>query len=483
MPDRRDLTVPITLLNAPKRPVKGASVTVRAVVAGCIVALISVFVTALIGIPLAIQTAEKSAKDALSTQASSIAVALRARVLRPKAPEDQRVVQQMTEQLAKQGVTLYLISDGKSEPAGIPDRMIEQITNGQPVSARAQLIDSKLYMIEGRPIGETKTGVILTKSARTGLAKEVLSSLWCPLLAGLAAGVLAGIILGRRLARPIRNAAIAAARLSSGDRGVRLAVEPPAEVERLAIAINDLAEALATSEGRQREFLLSISHELRTPLTTIRGYAEALSDGVVDAEFATSVGQTVLVEAERLDRLVADLLSLARLEAADFTIESSTVDIPELVRSAELAFSPRCVQLGVELRIELPSYPVIVHTDPMRLRQIVDGLMENALRAVPPGQPIVLAVTARQLTSPQGPRGEAVIQVRDGGPGLTDDDIAVAFEKGALHQRYQGIRKVGSGLGLALAAGLARRLGGHLEAGHAPEGGAAFTVYLPQTQG
>ena len=71
------------------------------------------------------------------------------------------------------------------------------------------------------------------------------------------------------------------------------------------------------------------------------------------------------------------------------------------------------------------------------------------------------------------------VEVRDGGPGFTDDDLAVAFERGALHQRYQGVRKVGSGLGLALAAGLVRRLGGRIEAGHAPEGGARFTVWLP----
>jgi two-component system sensor histidine kinase BaeS len=327
-------------------------------------------------------------------------------------------------------------------------------------------------MIEGRPLTDGD-GIVLTRVALTGVGRQVLLSLWLPLLAGLGAGVLAGVLLGRRLTRPIRNAAIAAARLSSGDRGVRLRVEPPAEVGALALSINELAEALTASEGRQREFLLSISHELRTPLTTIRGYAEALADGVVDADSASAVGKTVVAEAERLDRLVADLLSLARLEAADFAIEPTTVELGALLRSAEAAFAPRCAQVGVRLRLEQPSGPISVRTDPVRLRQIVDGLMENALRVVPPGQPVVLAVGA-------GP-SRAIVEVRDGGPGLTDDDLKVAFEKGALHQRYQGERKVGSGLGLALAAGLARRLGGFIEAGHAPEGGARFTVYLPRT--
>jgi two-component system sensor histidine kinase BaeS len=104
------------------------------------------------------------------------------------------------------------------------------------------------------------------------------------------------------------------------------------------------------------------------------------------------------------------------------------------------------------------------------VRQIVDGLCENALRVVPPGAALVLAAYPGQL---------AVVEVRDGGPGFTDDDLAVAFERGALYQRYRGVRKVGSGLGLALAARLVRRLGGTIEAGHAPEGGARFTVGLP----
>lgn len=88
---------------------------------------------------------------------------------------------------------------------------------------------------------------------------------------------------------------------------------------------------------------------------------------------------------------------------------------------------------------------------------------------------MVLAVRAAGAD----PAAGGVLEVRDGGPGFTDDDLAVAFERGALHQRYRGVRKVGSGLGLALAAGLVRRLGGEIAAGHAPEGGAAFTVRLP----
>jgi signal transduction histidine kinase len=467
MPDRSDLTVPIRLLNSPKQTVKGMSVTARAVIVGCIVALISVFVTALIAIPLAVQATERSNREALATQANAIATVLKSRPAK-RIPDSLPLI----EQLRRDDIDAYVVSEGRSSPAGLPDAIVRQIADGKRVSMRGVPVGGKLSLVEGRPLNEGE-GIVLVRPANTGLGRQVLLSLWLPLLAGLGAGVLAGVLLGRRLARPIRNAAIAASRLSSGDRGVRLRVEPPAEVGALAVSINDLAEALATSEGRQREFLLSISHELRTPLTTIRGYAEALSDGVVHAESAEGVGKTISAEAERLDRLVTDLLSLARLEAADFTIEPAAVDLGELIRSAEKAFAPRCAQVGVRLRLEQPSGPIVVQTDPMRLRQIIDGLMENALRIVPPGRPIVLAVGTGA--------SRVVVEVRDGGPGLTDDDLKVAFEKGALHQRYHGVRKVGSGLGLALAAGLARRLGGFIEAGHAPEGGARFTVYLPRT--
>jgi two-component system, OmpR family, sensor kinase len=114
-----------------------------------------------------------------------------------------------------------------------------------------------------------------------------------------------------------------------------------------------------------------------------------------------------------------------------------------------------------------------VRTDPSRLRQVLDGLFDNALRVTPPGAPVVLAVRAEPAL------GALVAEVRDGGPGLTDDDLAVAFTQGVLHQRYRGVRQVGTGLGLAIVHSLVTRLGGRVEAGHAAEGGARFTVLLP----
>ena len=114
----------------------------------------------------------------------------------------------------------------------------------------------------------------------------------------------------------------------------------------------------------------------------------------------------------------------------------------------------------------------MITTDPMRARQILDNLAENALRVSPAGSVIVLAT--------RSDTDGAILEVRDSGPGLTDDDVAVAFEPGVLHERYRGVRPVGTGLGLALVGKLAGGLGGSAQAGAAAEGGARFTVHLPR---
>jgi signal transduction histidine kinase len=445
------------------------SLTARAVTVTCLAALVSVLVTALVALPITVRSANNETRKGLADKAQIAADYIGSR---PREAGQQ----QLTKELRKQGIDVYLVRSGTVVGQGrLPQRIINALGNGNAVHDTA-MIDGHLVFVEAQPLPNTPgSGVVLTARAINGIgALAVVNRLWLALLAGLLAGVVAGALLARRLARPIRNAAQAATRLSAGERSVRLRPEPPAEVEELAQALNGLATALATSEGRQRDFLLSISHELRTPLTTIRGYAEALADGVVAPQDAVRTGQTVLAEAERLDRLVSDLLALARLDAVDFPLSIIPVDLGELVADVGSTWNPRCVTAGVPLYVERPGQPVVVPTDPGRIRQVIDGLLDNAVRVVPAGTPVVLALY---------PGDEyATVEVRDAGPGFADEDLAVIFERGAMSERYRGVRKVGSGLGLALAYGLVRRLGGTIEAGHAPEGGARFSVRLPLYQ-
>jgi signal transduction histidine kinase len=438
------------------------TLTGRVVLVTVATAVVAVIVTALVAIPVAVRGQNTQLRAELVDK-SALAVEL-------LATEKQAARERIVKSLRQDGIDVYLVRRGVVDRAGLPDRIVQRVAGGTLVDTRAQ-VDGRASFVVGRPLSGVNSGVVLTRAAASGTAVQVLGSVWIALLAGLIGGVLAGALLARFIAQPIRLAASAAGRLSAGDRSVRISRHGPAESAELADAFNQLAAALQTSEGRERDFLLSVSHELRTPLSTIRGYAEALADGVVGPDGSEKAGATMLAEADRLDRLISDLLVLSRLEAADLPLDIMPVDLVELIRAAGDAWAARCAPDGPLLRVQVPDHPILVTTDPGRIRQVIDGLCENALRVVPAGRPLVLAARAAE--------NNAVLEVRDGGPGFTDDDLAVAFERGALNRRYRGIRTVGSGLGLALAARLVTRLGGRITAGHAPEGGAMFTVELP----
>ena len=350
---------------------------------------------------------------------------------------------------------------------------VQSLLAGRRVSAQRWVNGDRLF-VEGRP---TPAGGIVLLQRRADATAEGSAAIRRTVIAlavGVVIALLLGVLLARRITGPLRRTAEAARALAHGRRDVRVSTDGPVEVAEVAEAVNTLSAELAHSEGRQREFLLSVSHDLRTPMTALTGYAESLADGVVPAEDAQRVGQIMLGEAQRLNRLVSDLLDLARLGAQEFRIDPAPVDVTALVRDAAPVWQQRCAADGLEFRLELADGGLWCVTDPSRLRQVLDGLFENALRVTPSGAVIVLA--ARRA-------GDAVLaEVRDGGPGLTDEDLAVAFQRSALYERYRGVRQVGTGLGLAIVDGLVTRLGGTVEAGHAPEGGARFTVRLPAQQ-
>ncbi|WP_306208273.1 sensor histidine kinase [Actinoplanes sp. RD1] len=431
----------------------------RTVLVTAATAVVAVLVTAAVALPIAVRAARQAAAEDLAEK-STLAVELLAT---ERAPARARIV----DRLRDDGIEVYLMRRGAADRPGLPPRVVEQVAAGSPVDT-VGTVGGAAVLISGRPLRGVDAGVVLTRPAVSGTGARVLGGVWIALLAGLGGGIGAGALLAQFLARPLRQAAAVAARLSAGDRSVRLAERPPVEAAELAAALNRLGAALEISEGREREFLLSVSHELRTPLATLKGYAEALADGVVDGEAVPRAGTTMLAEADRLERRIADLLVLSRLEAADLPVHLTTVDLGEVVAAAGEAWTPRCTPSGPALTVRVPGEPVLVTTDPDRVRQIVDGLCENALRVVPAGAPLVLEV-----------RAGGVVEIRDGGPGFTDEDLRVAFDRGALQQRYRHVRKTGSGLGLALAARLTSRIGGTITAGHAPEGGAMFTLTFP----
>jgi signal transduction histidine kinase len=437
------------------------------------IAVITALVSGALAIGLITRIDSENARDTLS-QLADAAQATTEIGVRPEA--SQQRARRILGALKVQSVTVS--ADGRLAGAtalgraSITEADISRLLAGSAVSKQPTVVGQQV-LVEGRP---TRVGAIVLLQRRadaTALGDAVIGRVWIALLIGVVLAIVLGMVVAQRISRPLRRTAQAAEALAQGRRDVAVTPQGPTEVAEVGAAVNTLASALSHSEARQREFLLSVSHELRTPLTAIAGYAESLEGGVVPPDQAPVVGAVMLAEAQRLNRIVADLLDLARLGAQEFRIDLAGVDLTELAAAAAQVWSDRCRAVGVEFRLEAPEVPVWCRTDPSRLRQVLDGLLENALRVTPPGAPIVLSVrTESELAT-------VVLEVRDGGPGLTEADLAVAFERSVLYERYRGVRQVGTGLGLAIVDGLTHRLGGTVEAGHSAEEGARFTVRLP----
>jgi two-component system, OmpR family, sensor kinase len=446
----------------------------RAALATTAVAVVTVLIAGVVSVSLLQSAEQRDARDAFGQFTNNVAGAVDGLGGRGRVTEEaliRRLLRGTTVRYALVGPDGEIERGQPLARAALTADQAARVAAGGELSA-VRDVSGGTVLVEARPT--SRGGLILAQrqADARGDGGPIFRRTLVALLIGLGVAVVAGLILARLLARPLRRAASAAHALALGARDVRVPPQGPAEVAEVAESINTLAAALEHSEGRQREFLLSVSHELRTPLTAVTGFAESLADGVITGPDVRPVGATMLAESRRLERLVSDLLDLARLGAQDFRIDLQPVDLTALGASAADVWRARCEAVGVAFRAELPPHPVIAVTDATRVRQIVDGLAENALRVTPAGAPIVLAVRTE-------PPEHVAIEVRDGGPGLTPEDCAVAFDRSVLYERYRGVRRVGTGVGLALVHGLATRLGGSAEAGRAPEGGARFTVRMP----
>ena len=285
--------------------------------------------------------------------------------------------------------------------------------------------------------------------------------------AGIALAALAAFLLARRIARPVRRVVDATRHLAEERDPEPVPIEGAYEIASLARAFNEMAEQLARARAAEKQFLLSVSHELKTPLTAIRGYAEGVADGAFDMDEAV---ETISIEAARLERLVRDLLDLARMNRTDFSIHREKVDLATIAREAVRRDEGQAREFGVTLEAFAPE-PAPAIGDPDRVLQVASNLVENALRLTPRGG--VVRVSAEP----------GALIVLDTGPGLRQEDLPRAFERFYLYSRYSSDRPVGTGLGLSIVKELTQGMGGSVEVDSAPGHGTRFTVRLPGAGG
>ncbi len=322
-------------------------------------------------------------------------------------------------------------------------------------------LDGRRYLYSYRPLPQR--GLLLLRPKGGTFAD------WGPFLRDLVVGGIVAAIaaiaisfwLARSIARPVRRVADASRALAEGASPEPLPVEGPTELAALARAFDDMAAQLAASRESERNFLLSVSHELKTPLTAIRGYAEGLAEDAFDPQEAAA---TILLESRRLERLVQDILDLARMNRREFSVRREPVDLAgtahEVVRRHEAAAR----DFGVTLTAE--GDEAWVEADGDRVLQVASNLVENALRETPSGGTVTVRAESGRLL------------VSDTGPGLAADDLARAFERFYLYDKARRDRRVGTGLGLAIVRQLAHAMGGEVTVESTPGRGASFAVSL-----
>jgi signal transduction histidine kinase len=286
----------------------------------------------------------------------------------------------------------------------------------------------------------------------------------------LAVAALVAAALGRRFTRSLVAAVATTSRIAAGDLDATMAVgrrEDP-EFAQLAESINAMGANLVRARDQERQFLLSVSHELRTPLTSIRGYADAVIDGTADDPFAAAT--VISTESRRLERLVQDLLDLARLDADRFSLELQRVDAAAVTGQVVESFRPRAEELGLELDTAPGSGRTLwVEADADRLAQVLANLVENAA-----------SFAHRTITVGAGAvGGTPTLWVVDDGPGILPDQLPRVFERHFTSDRAGGRRK-GSGLGLAIVSELAAAMGAGVRAESpvAAGGGARMLIWF-----
>jgi len=299
---------------------------------------------------------------------------------------------------------------------------------------------------------------------RTALLRAIAGA------AGLAAllAMLTGLAVSRRITRPVERIIAVTRRMAGGQRSARVGrIGGPGEVRELAAAFDQMADTMDRQEQLRRDLVADVAHELRTPVAVLQAGHEALLDGVAEPTAAqlTSLRDEVL----RLARMVTDLQDLAAADTAALHLNRRPCDLARLAAAAADSLAGRFEAAGITLRRRL--IPAEICGDPRWLHQVITNLLTNALKFTPAGGLVTIEA------GPAGPH--AVLTVTDTGPGIPPDELPRIFDR--FWRGRQAAQTSGSGIGLAVAAELARAHGGHLSAASQPGQGTQLTLTLPRT--
>ena len=295
--------------------------------------------------------------------------------------------------------------------------------------------------------------------------------------AGLSAFVIAvgvSIFISRRVVSPVQAMTLISQQIADGHYDQRVdipeSLQDADELGQLAISFNQMAEKLSQTENMRRQLIGDVSHELRTPLTAIKGSMEGLIDGVLPPTPETF--QNIYQEADRLQRLVADLQELSKVESGAISLKLESLDIAKLIQSVTQRLQPQFDEKGITLALEIPSLLPRVLVDEDRMAQVLINLLGNALQYTPENGRVTLAV--RQIGA------DLQISIQDTGVGIPAEHLPHLFTRFYRVDKSRSRAGGGSGIGLTIAKHLVEVHGGHIWVESEGKGkGSTFRFTLP----
>jgi two-component system phosphate regulon sensor histidine kinase PhoR len=341
---------------------------------------------------------------------------------------------------------------------------------GEQARDRARMEAILAGMVEGVIVVDPQARLQLVNDAARQMLK--LEEVWIgrpyietirlPAIAGLVAGVLVGRTPGALQLSPPRDPS----------RTIMASAAPAAGAvaHGVILVLHDITD-LRRADQIRRDFVANVSHELRTPLTAIRGYVEALSEGDAGEEERRRFLAIIARHTQRMERLVNDLLRLARLDAGQEMLDVSACDTRSLAETLVADLTPSAAERGQRIEVTIAPGAETVRADPAKLHDALRNLVANAVIYAP--EHSTIRIDAERVD------GHVAITVSDEGPGIPDEDLSRVFERFYRVDKSRARDPGGTGLGLAIVKHLVELHGGTVRAGNRAEGGARFTIALP----
>jgi two-component system OmpR family sensor kinase len=326
--------------------------------------------------------------------------------------------------------------------------------------------------------------VALLASPRRGfqtVLKDIVSHFFQAGLVALAISIILALLIARSIAKPLQRITAATEEIARGNYDQTLGITSTDEVGRLATSFNTMAREVKASRQAQRDFVANVSHELKTPLTSIQGFSQAILDGTAEDEINRHRAvQIISSEANRMSRLVDELLDLARIESGQIKMMREPVDLVQVLETCIEKFALRARENNVTLTLDVPILPPVTG-DKDRLAQVFTNLLENALKHTPPTGKVT--VKAREINTGTIKKTTLVpaveITVTDTGVGIPPQDLEHIFERFYQVDKSRSGKNRGTGLGLTIAQQIAEAHRGTISVESVRELGTKFTVVLP----